>query len=282
MRVEFAQAMINAFDKNDSLVFITGDLGYMALEKVQEKFGEKFINAGVAEQNMITVAAALASEGFLPWTYSISPFVTLRPYEQIRNDVCLHKIPVKIVGNGGGYGYGIMGATHHNIEDIGAMRILPNMKVYVPFTANDVELAVQLLGLAARILDPVAGVAVRTAVTVRATDEPLRVGTLALDLGHRRGHEVHHAVGGTDQVARLTAAKGNKPPFDVAFFDTPQVLDAVKEALNPIGVAVVIEAKHLCMMMRGVEKQGSHTVTEHSHGVDTLTQTEKERLWASL
>jgi transketolase len=143
MRVEFAQSVINAYDKNDKLVFITGDLGYMALEQVQQKYGERFINAGVAEQNMITVAAALAHEGFIPWAYSISPFVTLRPYEQIRNDVCLHNLPVKLVGNGGGYGYGIMGATHHNIEDIGAMRILPNMKVYVPFTAADVEQAVE-------------------------------------------------------------------------------------------------------------------------------------------
>lgn len=143
MRVEFAQSVINAHDKNDKLVFITGDLGYMALEQVQQKYGERFINAGVAEQNMITVAAALAHEGFIPWAYSISPFVTLRPYEQIRNDVCLHNLPVKLVGNGGGYGYGIMGATHHNIEDIGAMRILPNMKVYVPFTAADVEQAVE-------------------------------------------------------------------------------------------------------------------------------------------
>lgn len=142
MRAEFAQAMLNAFDRNDDLVFITGDLGYMALEKVQEKFGERFINAGVAEQNMITVSAAMAYEGFIPFVYSISPFVTLRPYEQIRNDVCLHHLPVKLVGNGGGYGYGIMGATHHNIEDIGAMRILPNMKVYVPFAASDVEQAV--------------------------------------------------------------------------------------------------------------------------------------------
>jgi transketolase len=143
MRVEFAQSMIEAFDKNDNLVFVTGDLGYMALEKVQEKFGERFINAGVAEQNMVTVSAALAHEGFIPWVYSISPFVTFRPYEQIRNDVCLHNLPVKIVGNGGGYGYGIMGATHHNIEDIGALRILPNMQVYIPFTTNDVAEAVQ-------------------------------------------------------------------------------------------------------------------------------------------
>ncbi|MDB5281980.1 MAG: Transketolase central region [Bacteroidota bacterium] len=143
MRVEFAQAMLKFFDTNPRMVFITGDLGYMALEQVQEKFGDKFINAGVAEQNMVTVAAAMAYEGFIPWVYSISPFVTLRPYEQIRNDACLHDLPVKLIGNGGGYGYGIMGATHHNIEDIGAMRILPNMVVYIPFIAKDVEEAVQ-------------------------------------------------------------------------------------------------------------------------------------------
>ena len=134
--------MVKFFDTNPEMVFITGDLGYMALEKVQQKFGENFINAGVAEQNMVTVGAAMAHEGFIPWLYSISPFVTLRPYEQIRNDACLHDLPVKIVGNGGGYGYGIMGATHHNIEDIGAMRLLPNMHVYVPFTAGDVEQAI--------------------------------------------------------------------------------------------------------------------------------------------
>lgn len=142
MRVEFAQAMLKYFDSHPEMVFVTGDLGYMALETVQEKFGENFINAGVAEQNMVSISAAMAHEGFIPWVYSISPFVTLRPYEQIRNDVCLHDLPVKLVGNGGGYGYGIMGATHHNIEDIGALRILPNMRVYVPFAAEDVEQAV--------------------------------------------------------------------------------------------------------------------------------------------
>jgi transketolase len=142
MRNEFAQAIIDADEKNRDLVFITGDLGYMALEKVQQKFGERFINSGVAEQNMVTVAASLAYEGFIPFVYSISPFVTLRPYEQIRNDVCLHNLPVKIIANGGGYGYGIMGATHHNIEDIGSMRMMPNMQVYVPFLATDVAAAV--------------------------------------------------------------------------------------------------------------------------------------------
>ena len=145
MRSEFAQAIIDAHEKHRNLVFITGDLGYMALEKVQQKFGEHFINSGVAEQNMITVAASMAYEGFLPFVYSISPFVTLRPYEQIRNNVCLHNLPVKIIANGGGYGYGIMGSTHHNIEDIGSMRLMPNMQVYVPFLATDVAAVVNAM-----------------------------------------------------------------------------------------------------------------------------------------
>lgn len=167
MRNEFAAAIISLKDTNPELVFLTGDLGYLSLEKVQERFAEHFINAGVAEQNMVTVAAGLAHEGFVPFAYSISPFVTLRPYEQIRTDVCLHDLPVKLVGNGGGYGYGIMGATHHNIEDIGVMRILPNMRVYVPFTGSDVgEAMVQMvadphpnylrLNLAAKVSYPLA------------------------------------------------------------------------------------------------------------------------------
>jgi transketolase len=145
MRAEFAAAMIHVADDVPESLFLTGDLGYMALEGVREKFGKRFVNVGVAEQNMVSVAAGLAHEGFQPWLYSIAPFAVLRPYEQIRNDICLHRLPVKIVGNGGGYGYGIMGATHHTLEDIGAMRGLPNMRVYVPFAASDVAEAVQAM-----------------------------------------------------------------------------------------------------------------------------------------
>ena len=84
-----------------------------------EGLGERFINAGVAEQNMVSVAAGLAREGLEAWVYSIAPFCYARPFEQIRNDVCLHELPVNLVGNGGGYGYGVMGPTHHAIEDYG-------------------------------------------------------------------------------------------------------------------------------------------------------------------
>jgi transketolase len=145
MRAEFAQAMLALHEQRKDLVFITGDIGYMALEDVAQTYGERFINAGVAEQNAVALAAGLARAGQLPWVYSIAPFVVLRPYEQIRNDLCLHKLPVKLVGNGGGYAYGIMGATHHALEDVGAMRVLPNLRIYAPVAAADVGQVVGMM-----------------------------------------------------------------------------------------------------------------------------------------
>lgn len=131
--------MIALFEDRKDLVFLTADLGYMALERVAAALGERFINVGVAEQNAVSLAAGLASEGQLPWLYSMAAFTTLRPYAQIRDNLCLHKLPVKLVGNGGGYGYGIMGATHHALEDLAAMRALPHMTSYVPLVATDLS-----------------------------------------------------------------------------------------------------------------------------------------------
>jgi transketolase len=138
MRAEFAKAMIALGGRRTDLVFLTTDLGYMAVEGIAAAFGDRFINAGVAEQNAISLAAGLASEGQLPWVYSMSAFAVLRPYAQLRDNVCLPALPVKLVGNGGGYGYGIMGTTHHALEDVGAMRALPNVRLYLPLTATDV------------------------------------------------------------------------------------------------------------------------------------------------
>lgn len=119
-------------------MFLTGDLGYKALEPLRDAMAGRFINAGVAEQNMIGVAAGLAREGLSPWVYSIAPFIYARPFEQIRNDICLHNLPVKIVGNGGGYGYGVMGSTHHALEDYGTLLTLQNMHAFVPAFGADV------------------------------------------------------------------------------------------------------------------------------------------------
>jgi len=126
-------------------VFLTGDLGYKALEPLQDIMGQRFINAGVAEQNMVSVAAGLASTGLIPWVYSIAPFVYARPFEQIRNDVCMHNLPVRLVGNGGGYAYGVMGGTHHALEDYGAMLGFLNMHAFIPAFADDVPVIIKKL-----------------------------------------------------------------------------------------------------------------------------------------
>jgi transketolase len=120
------------------MVFLTGDLGFMALEPLQAAMGARFINCGVAEQNMISVAAALSHEGMETWTYTIAAFCYARAFEQIRNDVCLHGLPVKLLANGGGYGYGVMGPTHHALEDYGILLTLPKMTVFVPAFTEDV------------------------------------------------------------------------------------------------------------------------------------------------
>lgn len=127
------------------LVFLTGDLGFMALEPLRDVLGPRFINAGVAEQNMVGVAAGLARASLRSWTYSIAPFTYARPFEHIRNDVCLHALPVVMVGNGGGYGYGVMGATHHALEDYGALLTLNGLRAYVPAFDGDIQDIVTLL-----------------------------------------------------------------------------------------------------------------------------------------
>jgi transketolase len=139
MRKEFSTYIEKIATQHNDIVFITGDLGYNALENLAAALGNRFINAGVAEQNMIGVAAGMAYKGYKVICYSIAPFVVYRCLEQVRNDVCFHNLPVFIVGNGGGYGYGIMGSSHHCIEDIACFSGLPNMKCYVPAFVEDLD-----------------------------------------------------------------------------------------------------------------------------------------------
>jgi transketolase len=139
MRKEFSTYIEKIATQHNDIVFITGDLGYNALENLATAMGNRFINAGVAEQNMIGVAAGMAYKGYRVICYSIAPFVVYRCLEQVRNDVCFHNLPVYIVGNGGGYGYGIMGSSHHCIEDIACFSGLPNMKCYIPAFVEDLD-----------------------------------------------------------------------------------------------------------------------------------------------
>jgi transketolase len=145
MRNELCRELVARSDKPE-MVFLTADLGFMALEPLQNAMQARFINCGVAEQNMISVAAALSYEGLEAWTYTIAPFCYARAFEQIRNDICFHALPVKMLANGGGYGYGVMGPTHHALEDYGVLLTLPNITVFVPAFAEDVEATVKRVG----------------------------------------------------------------------------------------------------------------------------------------
>lgn len=141
MRKAFVETLTQLAQKNSKIYLLTGDLGFMAFEEFRDEFKERFINMGIAESNMIGVASGLALSGKIVFVYSIVPFVTYRCLEHIRNDICYNNLNVNIVGVGGGYSYGIMGATHHALEDIGVMSALPNMTVICPGDPIEVEAA---------------------------------------------------------------------------------------------------------------------------------------------
>jgi transketolase len=141
MRTAFIKSLISLAERDPRVWLLTGDLGYSVLEPFAAKFPGRYVNVGVAEQNMVGVAAGLALTGKKVFTYSIANFAVTRCLEQIRNDVCYHNADVTIVATGGGLAYGPQGYTHHGIEDIGFTRLLPNMNVIAPADAAEVDLA---------------------------------------------------------------------------------------------------------------------------------------------
>ncbi len=136
MRNEFVDFLIKKLPCED-VVFLTGDLGFSVLEPLKKPLGKRFINAGVAESMMTTLAAAFSTYNYKAFSYSITPFATFRCLEQIRNDVCYHNKDVTVVGIGCGFGYGPLGPTHHAVEDLAAVWSLPNMRVYHPADLNE-------------------------------------------------------------------------------------------------------------------------------------------------
>lgn len=132
MRDTFVRTLIEEAKKDPRIVLITGDLGFGVLKPYWEQLPNQFINAGIAEQNMTSVAAGISLEGKIVFTYSIGNFPTLRCLEQIRNDCTYHDANVKIVCVGGGFVYGSLGMSHHATEDIAVMRSLPGMTVICP------------------------------------------------------------------------------------------------------------------------------------------------------
>ena len=145
MRSVFNKVLLELAAIDDRIFLILADIGYGEIEPFAEAFPNRYFNVGVAEQNMTGIACGVAMEGNIAVTYSIANFPTLRPLEQIRNDVCYHNANVKIVIIGGGLAYGALGVSHQATEDIAIMRALPNMVVVCPGDFAEAEAATRAM-----------------------------------------------------------------------------------------------------------------------------------------
>ncbi len=143
MRNAFAEAVTALANTNPDVVLLVGDIGNRLFDQMKGQHPDRFYNCGIAEANMTGVASGLAASGLRPITYTITPFNTLRCFEQIRVDICYPDLPVVVVGTGAGLSYAALGATHHSMEDIAILRTLPNMHVVCPADQVEVRLAVK-------------------------------------------------------------------------------------------------------------------------------------------
>jgi transketolase len=244
VRTEFAQALTDLAERDERVVLLTGDLGFMVWERFAERFPDRFLNAGVAEQNMVGVATGLAEAGLRPYCYSIATFASLRPYEFIRNGPVLHQLPVRIVGVGAGLDYGHNGVTHYALEDVAVMRAQPDMAILAP---ADPAQAVAALEAAHEIPGP---------AYLRIGKEPGAVQGLEgrFRLGHvetiGEGEDVVLVALGTmarDAVAaaELLRARGISATVAVVASVRPSPAEDLAELLSYASLAVSLEAHYV-------------------------------------
>lgn len=144
MRNAFAKKVKHLAAQDKRVVLLMGDIGNRMFDEFKQEYPDRFYNCGIAEQNMIGLAAGLASQGLRPVTYTITPFTTLRCLEQLRNDVSYPKLPVIVIGTGAGMSYAGLGVTHHSLEDVSVIRSLPNFDIYCPGDSNEVALSMDV------------------------------------------------------------------------------------------------------------------------------------------
>ena len=139
MRKTSLECVYELAKKDSRVLFIGSDLGPGVLDNFKKEIPDRFFMEGVAEQYIIGMSAGLAKEGFIPYVNTISTFLTRRCYEQVAIDLCLHDLPVRLIGNGGGLVYAPLGPTHLAIEDLSLMRSIPNMTIISPCDANEMK-----------------------------------------------------------------------------------------------------------------------------------------------
>ncbi len=143
MRNSFASKLTQLAKKDKRIVLLMGDIGNKMFDQFKDVAHDRFINCGIAEANMMSMAAGLALNGMRPFVYTITPFVTLRCLEQIRTSVAYHHANVVIVGTGSGVSYAELGPTHHSLDDIGLLSMIPNLNIFTPCDPNEVNKSIE-------------------------------------------------------------------------------------------------------------------------------------------
>lgn len=241
MRNTFAAEVTALASEDQRVVLMSGDIGNKLFDKFKAVAPQRFLNCGIAEANMMGMAAGLALNGFRPIVYTITPFTTTRCLEQIRVDACYHKAPVIIVGTGSGLSYAELGPTHHSVEDIAILRVLPEMVVMCP--ADSKEL-VQCLRAALQQDQPVyirigkkgepdvhpalPDVTIGKGITVRDGSDVCLIGT---------GNTVWMLL----QAAELLAAKGISARVDSFHTVKPLDTDRLAEIYSGFKTVAVAE-----------------------------------------
>ena len=145
MRTAFIEKLTELAQDNEKIFLVVADLGYSVVENFANKFPDRFLNVGIAEQNMAGIASGLALEGYSVFVYSIGNFPTLRCMEQIRYDICYHNLDVNIIAVGGGYAYGSLGPSHHATEELGMLRTIPNLTICAPGDPEEAKMITKFI-----------------------------------------------------------------------------------------------------------------------------------------
>lgn len=241
MRNGFAQKITQLASQDSKVVLLSGDIGNRLFDSFKNQTPKQFYNCGVAEANMMGVAAGMALSGLRPFVYTITPFTTARCFEQVKIDVCYHNAPVVIVGTGSGLSYAPLGPTHHSLEDMGIFRTLPGMRIIAPCDTVELSFA----------LDAVLKDQVPTYIRIGKKGEPiLHTQPFSFELGKaailRPGGQVAIIGAGTILSEALNAAEQLEKKgisTEVASFHTVKPIDEdyLKYASEQFDLIVVLE-----------------------------------------
>ncbi len=245
MRDTFVKTLLEIAKKDKNVYIVTGDLGFGVLRPFWEELPDQIINAGIAEQNMTSIAAGLALQGKIVYTYSIGNFPTLRCIEQIRNDCAYHNANVKVVCVGGGFVYGSLGMSHHATEDIAMMRSLPDVTVVAP------------------------GDLVEAACATKAIYET--PGTCYLRLGRGGEKQIHESIENFE-IGKAIKIKDGK---NVALFSTGAIFDEVDEACKELEAEGITPTVYTFPTVKPIDKE---TILKCAADYSTIITVEEHNL----